>query len=259
MSWTALVLAGSRGPEDPVARAAGVSHKAFAGLAGRPMITHVLEALAAAPRIGEVVVSIEPEAPALPEGTWPWDLRRLEAAASPSLSALAGFEAAAPPVLLTTADHPLLTSGMIEHFLAAAEASGADASAAVATRAVVERARSGAPGGPRTYLRLSDGEVSGCNLFALMTPRAGAALAFWRRLEAERKRPWRMAWALGPATLARYALGRLSMDAAAAALGRAAGCRAAMLALPFPDAAHDVDKPADLAFAEARLGGRAGA
>ena len=43
---------------------------------------------------------------------------------------------------------------------------------------------------------------------------------------------------------------------AAAALGRAAGCRAALIMLPFPDAAHDVDKPADLAFAEARLAAR---
>ncbi len=259
MSWTALVLAGSRGPEDPVARAAGVSHKAFAGLAGRPMIAHVLAALAAVPRIGEVAVLIEPEAPALPEGAWPWELGRLEAAASPSRSALAGFEAAAAPVLLTTADHPLLTAEMIEHFLAAAEASGADAAAGVATRAVVERAGTGTHSGARrTYLRFSDGEVSGCNLFALMTPRARAALAFWRQLEAERKRPWRMARALGSATLLRYALGRLSMETAAAALGRAAGCRTAMLALPFADAAHDVDKPADLAFAEARLKGRAG-
>ena len=46
--------------------------------------------------------------------------------------------------------------------------------------------------------------------------------------------------------------------AAAAALGRAAGCRAALIMLPFPDAAHDVDKPADLAFAEVRLAARGG-
>ena len=62
--------------------------------------------------------------------------------------------------------------------------------------------------------------------------------------------------AVGPFTLIRYALGLLSTRAAAAALGRAAGCRAALIMLPFPDAAHDVDKPADLAFAEARLAAR---
>ena len=156
-------------------------------------------------------------------------------------------------MLVTTADHPLLTVEMVEHFLAAAVDSGADVAAAVAGRPVVEQAGSTAR---RTYLRFRDGEVSGCNLFALMTPRARAALTYWRLLEAMRKRPLRMAWSVGPFTLIRYALGLLSSRAAAAALGRAAGCRAALIMLPFPDAAHDVDKPADLAFAEARLAAR---
>ena len=89
-----------------------------------------------------------------------------------------------------------------------------------------------------------------------MTPRAKAALTYWRKREAKRKQPLRMAWAVGPYTLIRYELGLLSTRAAAASLGRAAGCRAALIMLPFPDAAHDVDKPADLAFAEARLAAR---
>ncbi len=252
MSWTAVVLAGSRGPEDPVAAARGVSHKAFAEIAGKRMIDHVLDALAAAPSVGASVVVIEADAPDLDRR----DVRRLEARPSPSASALAGFEVATPPVLVTTADHPLLTAEMIERFLAGAMATGADVAAAVALRPVVEAARASAR---RTYLRFRDGEASGCNLFALMTPEARAALGFWRRLEAERKRPWRMAWTLGPGVLARYALGRLTMAGAAAALGRAAGCRAAIVPLPFPEAAHDVDSPDDLAFAEARLAARAAA
>jgi len=248
MSWTAVVLAGTRGPSDPVAMAAGVTHKAFAPVAGRPMIDRVLATLAAVPEIGRVLVVIEPDAPALPG-----EVERLDAAPSPSMSALAGFERAAPPVLVTTADHPMLTPEMVRHFLAGAEASGADVAAGVSVRAVVEQAGSTAR---RTYLRFRDAEVSGCNLFALRTPRAAQGLRFWRRLEADRKRPLRMAWAIGPLTLLRYVLGRLTIDGAARALGRAAGCRAAMVRLPFAEAAHDVDKPADLAFAEARLAAR---
>jgi GTP:adenosylcobinamide-phosphate guanylyltransferase len=250
MRWTAVVLAGSRGPEDPVAQAAGVSHKAFAEIAGRTMIARVLDTLAAVPRIGDLAVVIEPDAPELPKGA-----TRIDALPTPARSALAGFEATRPPVLLTTADHPLLTAEMVGHFINAAEAAGTDVAAGVALRPVVEAARSSAR---RTYLRFRDGKASGCNLFALMTPEAARALTFWRRLEANRKRPWRMAWALGPATLARYALGRLTMAGAGEAVSRACGCRAAMLTLPFPDAAHDVDKPQDLAFAERRLGERDG-
>lgn len=249
MNWTAVVLAGSRGAADPVARATGVSHKAFAGIAGKPMISHVLDTLSAAPSIGDVVVVIERTAPELPCA----GVRRIDAARSPSLSALAGFEAAGAPVLVTTADHPLLTVGMVEHFVSAAADTGVDVAAGVAARPVVEQIGSKVR---RTYLRFRDAEVSGCNLFALMTPQARSALTYWRMLEDKRKQPMRMAWAVGPLTLIRYASRLLSSSAAAAALGRAAGCRAALIMLPFPEAAHDVDKPEDLAVAVARLAAR---
>lgn len=251
MSWTAVVLAGSRGPTDPVAQAAGVSHKAFAKVGGMPMIARVLDTLQAAPSIEGTAVVIERTAPELPRP----GVRRIDALRSPSLSALAAFEAAGPPVLVTTADHPLLTVEMVEHFLARARESDVDVLAGVALRQVIEGE---GPSALRTYLRFRDGEVSGCNLFALMTPNARAALGYWRLLENKRKQPLRMAWAVGPFTLIRYAMGILSMRGAARALGRAAGCRAAMVTLPFADAAHDVDKPADLAFAEARLAMREG-
>jgi len=249
MNWTAVVLAGSRGAADPVAQASGVSHKAFADIAGKPMVAHVLDTLAASPSVGETIVVVERSAPELPRP----DVRRIDAAPSPSLSALAGFEAAGAPVIVTTADHPLLTVDMVEHFLAAAVESGADVAAGIAFRPIVEQAGSTAR---RTYLRFSDGEASGCNLFALMTPRARAALTYWRKLEGKRKHPMQLAWSVGPFTLIRYACRLLSTRAAAAALGRATGCRMALIALPFPDAAHDVDKPADLAFASARLAAR---
>lgn len=251
MKWTAVVLAGSRGTADPVARATGVSHKAFAPVAGRPMIGHVLDTLAGCGSVGRIIVAIEPDAPPIPRH----GIERMTAARSPSLSALAGFEAAGPPVLVTTADHPLLTAEMVEALVAGALSSGADVAAAVATRPVVEQAGSAAR---RTYLKFRDAQISGCNIFALMTPEARAALAFWRTIESERKRPWRIAWAIGPGILAAYLAGLLSSRAAARAVGRAAGCRAALVALPFPDAAHDVDKPEDLAFAERRLAERQG-
>ena len=45
MTFTALVLAGDRTPDDPVARAAGVPCKALALVGGRPMVSRVLDAL----------------------------------------------------------------------------------------------------------------------------------------------------------------------------------------------------------------------
>ena len=44
--YTALLMAGSRGPTDPVASYCGISHKAMAPIAGEPMVQHVLRTLA---------------------------------------------------------------------------------------------------------------------------------------------------------------------------------------------------------------------
>ncbi|MFV0474702.1 MAG: NTP transferase domain-containing protein [Pikeienuella sp.] len=239
--WKVLVLAGDRGPEDPVAQAAGVATKAFAPIAGEPMIDHVLAALEAAPQIGEIAVSIAADAPALPAG-----VLRLDAGPTPATSAAEGLAALGAPLLITTADHPLLSPAMIADFIDGAEQAGADAAAGASLREVVELA--GNPG-RRTYLKFSDGWLSGCNLFAVRTARGGGAIEFWTRIEADRKKPLRMALKIGLPALFRYLTGRLSRRAAAKMIGGLADCRAAIVLLDHPLAAHDVDKPSDLEFA----------
>jgi hypothetical protein len=94
---------------------------------------------------------------------------------------------------------------------------------------------------------LADGGWSGCNLFLLATPRAEAAIDTWSAVEADRKRPWRIASRLGFGTLARYALGRLTLAEAIGRLGRQIGIEAAAVAARDGLAAVDVDKPQDLA------------
>lgn len=246
--WKVLVLAGDRGPEDRVAQAAGVTTKAFAEIAGAPMIDHVLKALHDAPETGEIAVSIAPGAPPLPAG-----VRRLDAAFSPATSAAEGLAALGAPLLITTADHPLLTPEMIGDFLKGVEAAGVDAAAGASVKSVVEQAGNT---GRRTYLKFSDGWLSGCNLFAIRTDQGAGAIEFWTRIEADRKRPLKMAMELGLFTLLRYALGRLTRAEVAARLSAKAHCKAGIVLLDHPNAAHDVDKPEDMAFAESRLAQR---
>ncbi len=241
----ALVLAGDRGPTDSVAVAAGVSTKAFAEIAGRPMIDHVIEALRGAPEIGEIAVSIAPDAPALPAG-----VLRLDAGPTPATSAAEGLAALGAPLLLTTADHPLLTSDMVRDFIAGAAASGADAAAAASEKSVVEQAGNPAR---RTWLRFSDGWLSGCNLFLIRTDAGAGAVDFWLGIEADRKKPLKMAMKVGLVAPILYLFGRLSRKRVEAMIGRKAECRTAVVLLDHPLAAHDVDKPADLEFARSRL------
>lgn len=255
ITYTALLMAGSRGPTDAIAQHAGVTHKALAMIAGRPMISYVLDALVAAPEIGKIVAVIEepsalravPEIRALEEaGT----LEIFVARPSPSLSVLATLDAYTPyPAIVTTADHPLLNPEMISEFVDKAPG-GVDVAALVAAEVII---RPEFPKVKRTYLRFSDASVSGCNLFLLNTPRARNAFAFWRRVEQDRKQPWKLAWGLGPRTLLRFAVGRLSTGHAARAIGEQADVNAALVLSSHPRAAVDVDKVSDFELVEPLL------
>lgn len=237
--FRALVLAGSRGGVEPVAAYAGVAHKALIVLQGQTLLARVVAALQAAGAARIAVISSHPEVRAEAARL---GVETLDEAAGPSLSVRAGADALGTPLLVTTADHALLEAGWVRRFLDDVPPD-VDVAALVAARATVEAA---APGTKRTWLKLADGDWSGCNLFYLASDRALGVVDLWRRVEAERKRPWRMAQILGVGMLLRYVTGRLALRDAAARLGRLAGVTAAIVESPFGLASVDVDKAADL-------------
>ena len=238
MSFAALILAGSRGGDDPVARHAGVADKALVEIGGRSMLARVTEAVRAAGaqsiHVSYTSEAVRRHAEAL--GTIP-----IQGAAGPSASTAEAFARIGAPLLVTTADHALLRPEWITAFLDGLPA--ADVVAMLADRAVVER---DAPPTRRTWLRFADGDWSGCNLFWLATPRADSAIRLWSEVERDRKQPWRIVRRLGPMLLLRYVLGRLTLGQALDVLGRRAGVTARFVASPFGLAAVDVDKVEDL-------------
>lgn len=256
--FTVLVLAADRGPDDPVSRAAGVTHKCLARVAGKPMLERVVAALAASPQVGRIAVSLRDTAvldqlPALAPLEQAGRLQAVQAAGSPSRSVLqAAAELDDPfPLLITTADHALLTREMVDHFCTASRASGAEVTAGL-TAAGVLLARY--PQSKRTYLSFRDERYSGSNLFALMSEPALALPQLWLRVEQQRKRPWRIAAVFGPVLLLGYLLRRFSLDEAMARISARLGLGVAAVKMPFAEAAIDVDKPEDLALVEEILG-----
>lgn len=239
---TALVLAGTRPGGDPLAAAAGVSHKALIDICGTPMLERVVRAVAASAGVGRILVSIErPElVAALPSCSVP--VAAQQAASGPSASVEAALHAEGTPLLVTTGDHALLEPSWIDEFVSAAP-DDADAVIALALRQTVQTA---APETQRTYLRFADGEYSGCNLFLLRTPAARGVVSLWRDIEAERKRPLAMLRRLGLGYALRYRLGTLTLADALGRLGQLSRARIRAVILRDGRAAIDVDKPADL-------------
>jgi GTP:adenosylcobinamide-phosphate guanylyltransferase len=237
--FNALILAGSRSGVDPVADYAGVAHKGLIQLQDRTLLARVVEAVAAA---GATRIGVSTGDAGIRTALQALRVEPLESAPGPSQSVRLAAETLGTPLLVTTVDHALLRPEWIRRFLEDVP-KDADVAALVARRDVVEAA---APGTARTYLRFADGDWSGCNLFYLANARALGVVDLWRRVEAERKKPWRIAGLLGAGTLVSYATGRLTLDKAARRLGELANVRAAVVASPFGLAAVDVDKPADL-------------
>jgi GTP:adenosylcobinamide-phosphate guanylyltransferase len=252
--FTAIVLAADRAAGDAVAAAAGVACKCLTPVAGTPMIIRVLDALDGAARIGECVLCGPPPAvvessSALSERLASPHVSWMANRATPSTSTLNALNKlpGTVPVLVTTADHALLSPEMIDYFCSSARDTGCDLVAAVADHETIAAAY---PGMRRTVTRLKDGAFCGCNLFAFMTSRARQAADFWRRVEQQRKKPWRVVGALGPVVVLRYLIGLLTLDEALSRLSRRLQMRIGVVKMPFAEAAVDVDTVSDWRFVE---------
>ncbi len=243
-----LILAGSRGGEvDPAAAYAGVAHKGLIVLQGQTLLARVLGAVEAA---GAEKIAVSANDAAIRAALIGTRAEVLPPSAGPSQSVADGAGRLGFPLVVTTVDHALLKPEWITRFAADTPGS-ADVAVMLASE---DRVQAAAPQTKRTYLKFRDGRYSGCNLFLLRNENALKVIAVWRKVEALRKQPWKIAAMLGPGFLVRYALGLLTLDEAVARLGRLAGVEAAAVRAHDGLAAVDVDKPSDLDLVRALVG-----
>jgi molybdopterin-guanine dinucleotide biosynthesis protein A len=247
--FRAIILAGDRTRRDSLRDHSGVTSKALIRIGGVPMIHRVILALQGATSVRSISLSgPDEESVSSDEGLRRWqaegDLDWRPPEASPSTSAF-GMLSAQPeqdPVLITTADHPLLTSEIVDHFCRDSAARDCDVVVGLAPHDIIKSAY---PEIRKTVLRFSDGEYCGCNLFAFLTPEGRRIADFWRKIENERKKPLLLIGLLGWWSVLRYRLGLLSLESALAQLSRRLDLRLGAVVLPYANAAVDVDSAAD--------------
>lgn len=257
-SFTAIILAGDRSPNDAVARAAGVSCKALAPVGEQPMVLRVMDTLDAAADVGNQILcgpqwDAVTQSDALKKRIESGNVHWIEPKASPSRSAFRALQTLPEdqPALITTADHALLSTDILDYFCAHARASDCDVLVGLALNERVNRAY---PDVARTVIRFRDNDYQGCNLFAFTSAESRQVARFWKRVEQHRKQPLRIAGVLGWWTVLRYLLNRLTLEEAFAAISRRVHVRIGAVILPFPEAAIDIDKVSDWEFANRVLG-----
>jgi GTP:adenosylcobinamide-phosphate guanylyltransferase len=252
VSLPVIVLAGERPGGNPLAQHFGTPAGILVDVAGTPCVTRVLGTLRDAEQTGPVLM-VGPAAGVAEQEPMRGILsghgaRWLEPSTGPAESAQAALEAIDEfPVLITSADHALLTPAIVDDFVTRALAQPEDFLVGLVPH---DRVKAAFPHSRRTLLRFADGTWCGSNLFLVRTAAGGAAVAFWRRMQQHRKRPWRMARELGPTTLLGYLAGRLTLGRAISRISDLAGCRIGFVALNEARAAVDVDSVADHALAE---------
>lgn len=255
--FNAILLAGQRPGTDPLAAHFGQRWKALVEVAGEPMLSRVARTLASRPEIDRiVVVAQQPDALLqAPGAEWMADEPRIEtqpgtASICQSILDVLATRPDGYPWLVTTADNVLLSPATVDAFVAGA--AGADLAAGVVERRILLAAY---PQSRRTWLRFRGGAYSGANLFWLGGPAALRGLAAWARVEQARKRAQAVLAAFGWTIPALAAVRAITIHDAARLVGRRLRLRAAVVALPDPEACMDVDTPADHALAERNLAG----
>lgn len=225
------------------------------------MLVRVARQLLAWPGVERLYISIDAPAllaaiPFIVEARASGRIEVLESADSPSQSVLEALDAAAldsRAVLVTTADHALLDDAILSAFFEPSLSGDADLCAGLVARSSIETRF---PSARRTYLGFRDEAYSGANLFLFRTARSRRAAEFWKRVENDRKKPWRIARAFGAVTLLLFVLRRLTLAAAMERVSRTVGIRIEAIALPIAEAAVDVDKIEDLELVREILAAR---
>ncbi len=252
--FTAIVLAADRGASDPVASATQSPCKALSPVAGVPMLSRVIQVLQASQAIDSIIVvgpsqEIVSANPVLVRLFKQKNLTWINNGVTPCTSAQLAIQqiSESVPVVITTADHALLSVEILDFFCQQAMVSDADTMVGLANAKNVVQAY---PEVGRTQWRFQDNRYCSCNLFVIRTARGRNLIEFWKQVEDNRKNPLRIISKLGWLTVIRFMFRKLTLDQALQMLSNRLELTIKPVLLPFPEAAIDVDTEQDLRLVE---------
>ena len=246
--WNAAVLAGDRGPNDPLLQAAGVTCKAAVRFSGQTQLSRVIAALVEAEHIGHITIvgpdsEVSQPHACIQELAEQYQFDYLAKAEGPSLSALKGLQhRQGYPCLIATCDVPFITSQAIDEYCVAADDSDADfVVAAVPHESIIKKL----PTIRKTTYTFEQRLLCFSSLFAVRSHAGKEALHFWREMEEKRKNPLQIIAKLGMINLIKYKFGKMTLAQASAYLSTLSAAQVEIIVRDAPEISVDVDSVAD--------------
>lgn len=253
-SVAAVVTAGwSPKEDDPLTEYTEGKSKALIPIAGKPMIAHVVDALARSRYIERIiVVALDPAAEvqfSMPVEYVP-DARGLLANAEAGIQYVADNYPDLDAVLLSSSDVPTITPAIVDAFIEECLHTDHDLYYSIVERSVME-ARF--PESRRSYVHLREGDFAGGDLLLIRPRMALSQRELWENLAGARKNALQQARMFGLWPLFKLVIRRLSLAEAERRACKALNMRGRAVPFPYAEVGMDVDKPFQLEIARTEL------
>ena len=226
-----------------------VAWEAMVPIAGRPMASYVVAALAGARPVERVVVAGPDDLAGVGVEVSPPGQRVTDSLRG-ALDRARQSGCDADELVVATGDAPLLTAGTVAALIEYCRRRDLSFGYPIIARAACE-ARF--PGVRRTYVRICEGVFTGGNCFYLRAGSMARVLELLEQVHAHRKHPMRLARMFGWDTVLGVLTGTARLARLEAVASRLLGCAAGAWVCPDPGAGVDADDPGDLEICRAAL------
>ena len=255
----AVVSAGwSPTVDDPLAEYTQGKSKTLIPIAGKPMITHIIDALANSRTVKHIViVALDPDA----DVQFPVAVEYVPDAGGILDNAEAGLEYALnhypdlDVVLLCTSDIPTITGPIVDALVEECLRTDHDLYYTVIERSVMEKRF---PGSRRSYIHLREGDFAGGDIIVVRPSLGITNRDLWDDLAAARKNAFRQARLVGLGIFLRLITRRLSLADAERRISKVLNVHGRVVPFPHAEVGMDVDKPPQLEIVRAELEARTG-
>jgi molybdopterin-guanine dinucleotide biosynthesis protein A len=208
-----IIAGGLAGPDDPIYAYTKGEPKALLDMGGRRMLERVVDGLQSSQFVNDICVVGLGDTSHVKQFQFQRPVRHLPDHGSMVDNALAGIRYMrqlnpAREMIVCSGDIPAITGEMVDWFVNACAPFDYAMYYTMLAREVCEARY---PDSKRTFIKLKDAQIAGGDIFLIQVDITDDHYELWQTLANSRKHAWRLAWIVGPLTVAKLLLRQLTL------------------------------------------------